>query len=158
LPPRKCAGHYQCKALFSNCLSRRRISRLNRDLEQQFTAWRERQLQEHRRILYVDGIHFSIRHGDKADATITLTALGGDLEGYKEVLALRACAEEDNAGWASVLQDRRARGATSMELIVTDGHDGLRAEVRELFSATPRQRCLLHKPRNVLNAVPRRVR
>jgi len=25
-------------------------------------------------------------------------------------------------------------------------------------SATPRQRCLLHKQRNVLNAVPRRVR
>ena len=27
------------------------ISRLNRDLEQQFTAWRERRLQEHWRIL-----------------------------------------------------------------------------------------------------------
>jgi putative transposase len=30
--------------------------------------------------------------------------------------------------------------------------------VIELFPATPRQRCLLHKQRNVLNAVPRRVR
>ena len=33
------------------------ISRLNRDLEQQFTAWRERRLQEHGRVLYLDGIH-----------------------------------------------------------------------------------------------------
>jgi transposase-like protein len=40
------------------------ISRLNRDLEQQFTAWRERPLQEHWRILYLDGIHFSVRHGE----------------------------------------------------------------------------------------------
>ena len=134
------------------------ISRLNQDLEQQFITWRERRLQEHWRILYLDGIHFEVRHGDQADATVVLTALGVDLAGNKEVLALRACAEEDKDGWVSVLQDLRARGATQMDLIVTDGHDGLLAAVRELFGATPRQRCLLHKQRNVLNAVPRRVR
>jgi putative transposase len=134
------------------------ISRLNRDLEQQFTAWRERRLQEHWRILYLDGIHFSVRHGDKADATIILTALGVDLAGNKEVLALRACAEESKEGWMSVLEDLRTRGATQIDLIVTDGHEGLLAAVKALFSATPRQRCLLHKQRNVLNAVPRRVR
>ena len=50
------------------------ISRLNQDLEQQFQAWRERPLQEHWRILYLDGVHFSIRHGEKADSTIILTA------------------------------------------------------------------------------------
>jgi Transposase, Mutator family len=74
------------------------------------------------------------------------------------VLALRACAEEDKDGWACLLQDLRSRGATQIDLIVTDGHDGLLAAVAELFSATPRQRCLVHKQRNVLNAVPRRVR
>jgi putative transposase len=41
---------------------------------------------------------------------------------------------------------------------VTDGHDGLLAAVNELFAATPRQRCLVHKQRNVLNAIPRRER
>src|SRR5258708_14322222 len=134
------------------------ISRLNRDLEQQFTAWRERRLQEHWRILYLDGIHFSVRHGDQADSTMILVALGVDLEGNKEVLALRACAEEGNEGWGSVLEDLRARGAIQIDLIVTDGHEGLLAAVQALFLATPRQRCLLHKQRNVLNAVPRRVR
>jgi len=127
------------------------VSRLNRDLEQQFTAWRERRLQEHWRILYLDGIHFSVRHGDQADSTVILTALGVDL-------ALRACAEESKEGWVSVLEDLRRRGATQVDLIVTDGHDGLLAAVNALFAATPRQRCLLHKQRNVLNAVPRRVR
>ena len=134
------------------------ISRLNQDLEQQFTAWRERRLQGHWRILYLDGIHFSVRHGDQADPTVILTALGVDLAGNKEVLALRACAEESKEGWTSVLEDLRTRGATQMDLIVTDGHEGLLAAVQALFSATPRQRCLLHKQRNVLNAVPRRVR
>jgi putative transposase len=134
------------------------ISRLNQTLTQQFDTWRERPLQEHWRILYLDGVHFSIRHGDKADSTIILTALGVDLEGNKEVLALRACAEEDKDGWTCLLQDLRSRGATHIDLIVSDGHDGLLAAVAELFSATPRQRCLLHKQRNVLNAIPRRER
>jgi len=134
------------------------ISRLNQSLTQHYETWRERPLQTHWRVLYLDGVHFSIRHGDKADATIILTALGVDLEGNKEVLALRACAEESKEGWLSLLQDLRTRGATQIDLIVTDGHDGLLAAVSELFSATPRQRCLLHKQRNVLSAIPRRER
>ena len=134
------------------------ISRLNQTLTQQFEIWRQRPLQTHWRVLYLDGVHFSIRHGDKADSTIILTALGVDLEGNKEVLALRACAEENKEGWVSLLQDLRTRGATQIDLIVTDGHDGLLAAVSELFSATPRQRCLVHKQRNVLSAIPRRER
>ena len=55
-------------------------------------------------------------------------------------------------------QDLRRRGATHIALIVIDGHDGLIAAVSELFTATPRQRCLVHKQRNVLNAIPRRER
>ena len=109
-------------------------------------------------MLYLDGVHFSIRHGGKADATIILTALGGDLEGNKEVLALHACAEESKEGWLVLLQDLRTRGATQIDLIVTDGHDGLLAALTELFSATPRQRCLVHKQPNVLAAIPRRER
>jgi len=79
-------------------------------------------------------------------------------EGNKEVLALRACAEEDKDGWSCLFQDLRTRGATQMALIVTDGHEGLLAAVSPLFSATPRQRCVVHKQRNVLNAVPHRER
>jgi transposase-like protein len=134
------------------------ISRLNQTLTQQFETWRQRRLQEHWRVLYLDGVHFSIRHGDKADATIILTALGVDLEGNKEVLSLGACAEEGKDGWISVLQDLRTRGATQIDLIVTDGHEGVLAAVSELFPATPRQRCLVHKQRNVLMAIPRRER
>lgn len=134
------------------------VSWLNQTLTQQFEAWRERPLQGHWRVLYLDGIHFKIRHGEQCDTSIILTVLGVDLEGKKEVLALRVCAEEDKEGWLAVLQDIRTRGATQVDLLVTDGHDGLLAAVGELFAATPRQCCLLHKQRNVLNAIPRRER
>jgi transposase-like protein len=65
------------------------VSRLNHTLTEQYEAWRERPLLPHYRILYLDGIHFTIRHGEKTDSTILLTALGVDLEGKKDILALR---------------------------------------------------------------------
>src|SRR5437868_11393390 len=132
------------------------VSRLNQTLTEQFEIWRERPLLTHYRILYLDGIHFTVRHGEKTDSTIILTALGVDLEGNKDVLALRACAEEDKDGWSCLLQDVRRRGATQMDLIVTDGHDGLLAAVSALFTATPRQRCVVQKQRNVMNAIAHR--
>lgn len=134
------------------------VSRLNQSLTQQFETWRQHPLQPHWRILYLDGIHFDVRHGDQTDSTILLTVLGVDLEGNKEVLALGACAEESQEGWMGLLQDVRNRGATQVDLIVTDGHDGLLAAVKALFAATPRQRCVVHKERNVLSAIPKRER
>ena len=92
----------------------------------------------------------------KTDATMILTALGVDLEGSREVLAFRACAEEDKDGWSCLIQDLRNRGVTEVDLIVTDGHDGLLAAVSALFPATLRQCCLVHKQRNVMNAIPKR--
>ncbi len=132
------------------------VSRLNQTLTEQYEAWRERPLQTHYRVVYLDGIHFTVRHGAKTDATIILTALGVDLEGGREVLALRACAEESKDGWNCLLQDLRTRGVSHIDLMVTDGHDGLLAAISSLFPTTLRQRCLVHKQRNVMNAIPRR--
>ncbi len=132
------------------------VSRLNQTLTEQYEAWRERPLQTHYRVVYLDGIHCTVRHGAKTDATIILTALGVDLEGGREVLALRACAEESKDGWNCLLQDLRTRGVSHIDLMVTDGHDGLLAAISSLFPTTLRQRCLVHKQRNVMNAIPRR--
>ncbi len=124
------------------------VSRLNQTLTEQFETWRERALLTHYRILSLDGIHLTVRHGEKTDSTIILTALGVDMEGAKEVLALRACAEETKDGWSCLIQDLRNRGVVEIDLIVTDGHDGLLAAVASLFPATLRQRCLVHKQRS----------
>lgn len=121
------------------------VSRLNQTLTEQSEAWRERPLQSHYRVVYLDGIHFTVRHGTQTDATIILTALGVDLEGAREVLAFRAGAQESKDGWSCLLQDLRSRGATQIDLLVTDGHEGLLAAVADLFLTTLRQRCLLHK-------------
>ena len=132
------------------------VSRLNHTLTEQYEAWRERPLLAHYRIIYLDGIHFTVRHGKETDATMILTALGVDLEGSREVLAFRACAEESQDGWSCLLQDLRSRGLKEVDLFVTDGADGLLAALADLFPATRRQRCLIHKQRNVKSAIPKR--
>src|SRR5258708_19461422 len=93
------------------------VSRLNHTLTEQYETWRERPLLPHYRILYLDGIHYTVRHGVHTDSTIILTALGVDLEGNKDVLALRACAEEDKDGWNCLLQDLHTRVASQMHLL-----------------------------------------
>jgi transposase-like protein len=132
------------------------VSRLNHTLTEQFEAWRCRPLPGHWRVLYLDGIYFEVRHGDQVDPTIILAVMGVALEGTKDILAIRACAQESREGWLAVLQDLRSRGVSDVDLIVTDGHEGLLAAVAALFTATPRQRCLVHKQRNVMSAIPKR--
>jgi putative transposase len=131
------------------------VSRLNQTLTEQYQAWRERPLLAHYRVIYLDGIHFTVRHGEQTDATMILTALGVDLEGSREVLASRASAEESKEGWCALLQDLRTRGVERIDLLVTDGHEGLLAAVAELFPTILRQRCLVHKHRNVMSAIPK---
>jgi transposase-like protein len=54
------------------------VSRLNQTLTEQFEGWRERPLLAHYRILYLDGIHFRVRHGTQTDSTVILTAQSWD--------------------------------------------------------------------------------
>ena len=41
---------------------------------------------------------------------------------------------------------------------MTNGHEDLLAAVSALFTATSRQRCVVHQQRNVLNAIPHQER
>ena len=81
-------------------------------------------------------MHFTVLHGDQTDSTVVLTALGVELEGSREVLALRACAEESKDDWSCLLQDLRTRGVIEIDLFVTDGHEGILAAISSLFPAT----------------------
>lgn len=138
--------------------SRSAVSRLNSDLTAQFKEWRERPLKAEWRIFYPDGVYYEVTHGEKADRMVILTVLGVDPSGNKEILGLRLSGEESKEGWLALLEDVRKRGVEKLDLAVTDGNDGLLAALKEVFPATPRQRCVVHKQRNVVSAVPKRVR
>lgn len=63
------------------------VSRRNHTLTGPSEAWRERPLLAPSRVGYLDGVPFTVRQGEQTDATMIFTALGGDLEGSREVLA-----------------------------------------------------------------------
>lgn len=56
------------------------MTRLNHTLIEQYSMWRERPLLPHYRVLYLDGIHFTVRHDTQTASAIILTAPGVDLE------------------------------------------------------------------------------
>src|SRR5690348_2495127 len=95
---------------------------LNQALTEQYEAWRERRLLAHYRIIYLDGIHFTVRHASQTDATMILTALGVESCGQPRSAGLACvCGRRDKDGWSCLLQDLRTRGMTEVDLIVTDG-------------------------------------
>jgi putative transposase len=138
--------------------SKSAVSRLNADLLAQFKQWRERPLASHWRIFYLDGIYLDVRHGEATDRMVVLAVLAVDQQGHKELLGLSMSAEESKEGWLNLLLDLRRRGVEAVDLVVTDGNDGLLAALREVFPTTPRQHCIVHKHRNVAQALPKRVR
>ena len=58
--------------------------------------------------------------------------------------------------WKGVLNDLVERGLESPQLIITDGNPGLLKAINDIWPEVPRQRCTVHRIRNVLARVPRK--
>ena len=126
------------------------------DFDKECEAWRTRPLQEHYRVIYLAGVYFPILHEDRRDQTALLVALGVDLSGVKEVLAVQVGMQESRESWAALLANLKGRGVAAVDLVVSDGDAGLIGAVEQGFPFCKRQRCLLHKMRNTLASIPQR--
>jgi transposase-like protein len=69
-------------------------------------------------------------------------------------LALAEGYRESEESWKEVFRDLKKRGVSWIGLVVGDGIKGLWKAVRECFPHAYRQRCWVHKMRNVLDKVP----
>ena len=63
-------------------------------------------------------------------------------------------AGESADAWHGFLQDLKDRGLPSPLLVISDGAPGLIAAIEQAFPKALRQRCLVHRARNVLAKVP----
>lgn len=145
------------ETLTGKALSASAISRLNGTLTEQYKEWQQRPLPPHYRIFYLDAVRYQVRHKEATDPLVILAVLAVDLDGQKELIALKAYGEENGAGWESILNEVRGRGVEKVDVIVTDGHKGIISACAKIFTSTPRQRCLLHKERDIMAAFPNRV-
>ena len=118
-------------------------------------AFHRRPLQDHYRVLVLDGVVLKRRTGAGAIARPVLVALGLRPDGRKEVIDFRLAMAESAAQWELFLGDlvRRGLSGERLEMLCVDGGAGLLAALPTAFPKVPVQRCWAHKIRNILNKV-----
>jgi len=137
-------------------LSRSSVSRANRALKEAFNNWRHRDLSiEDIIYLFLDGIYLGVR-GRSRDKEAVLVAHGITREGKRIVLHLSLGGRESTESWKGVLNDLVERGLRRPQLITIDGNPGLLRAIRDVWPEVPRQRCAVHRIRNVLARVPKK--
>lgn len=75
-------------------------------------------------------------------------------EGRPVLVGLEPGASESTDAWRDFLDGMVARGLRAPLLVVSDGAPGLIGAVELVFPHSLRQRCLIHRARNVLAKVP----
>ncbi len=137
-------------------LSPTAISRLTAKWQSEYYAFRKRDLSsEAYAYIWVDGVHFNVRLED--DRLCTLVVLGVRADGTKQLLAVEDGYRESEESWSELLRDLSRRGMKSPLLAIGDGALGFWAGVRNVWPETKKQLCWVHKIKNVLDKLPKRL-
>jgi len=139
-------------------LSASSITQLKKCWEKEFDEWRTRPITGEYAYIWVDGVHVSIRLGEDKRLCL-LVVIGVDKSGEKHLLAVEPGYRESSDSWAAVLRNLHARGFKAPLLAVGDGALGFWNALRSVdgFQETLEQRCWVHKIRNVLDVLPKRL-
>ena len=146
------------EALFTDAggeslLSRTAVSEITERLWAEYQAFAGRDLAEFEILyLFVDGIAERLHLGQPREAV--LAAWGILADGAKVLLHLAPGTKEDTASCREFFHDMRRRGLSDPLLAVSDGAPGVIRAIEECFPRAARQRCLVHKMRNLLSKVP----
>ena len=139
-------------------LSRSAVSVLSESVWEDYQAFCQRDLSGFAiEYLFLDAVFESLRQqGGGKEGLLCAWAICAD--GRKVLLHLALGNKESYQNWLDFLRDLLERGLGQPVLITTDGAPGLVRAVEEVFAHSLRQRCLVHKVRNVTDKVPDSVR
>jgi putative transposase len=135
-------------------LSKSTVSRICEVIKQEFDAWKTRDLHGiELEYLFLDGSHFRMHPGARAEPV--LCAWGITTQGSPVLVGLTPGSDEGHDPWAGFLGDLVGRGLRAPLLVITDGAPGLVGAVELVLPNSLRQRCLIHRCRNLLARVPK---
>lgn len=122
------------------------------DAEAEVLAWLARPITGDIRYLMLDGIFISKKRVTTRCEPV-LTAIGITDAGDKHVLGVIAAPNESFESWSALLQQLKRRGldAGKLRLVASDGCAGIIKALGEELPDVPRQRCTVHKTRNILH-------
>lgn len=130
------------------------VSQLCAALDEKVSKFREGPLGEVR-YLWVDALYEKVRVDDRVESMAVVTAIGVNLEGFRQVLGVDLIPAESEEGWSQFFKSLKERGLHGVKLVISDAHAGLKAAVSKVMKAEW-QRCKVHFYRNVLAHVPKR--
>ncbi len=133
-------------------LSKSTVSRVCQAIGEEFTAWSSRRLDNlELDYLFLDASMFKMHPGARAEPV--LAAWGITTEGAPVFVALAAGGSESTDAWGDFLDELRARGLRAPLLVISDGAAGLINAAETALPTSLRQRCLIHRCRNLLAKV-----
>lgn len=134
-------------------LSRSTVSRLCGELRARYRAFCARDLAGVELLaLFLDAVYLPTRpRGEKEGV---LVAWGYTTAGERALVAVRLGQRERHLDWLDLGRDLTRRGLRAPWLVASDGAPGLLKAIDELWPEADRQRCSVHRLRNVLAKLP----
>ena len=134
-------------------VSKSTVSRICEAIKDEFDDWKTRDLSGvELDYLFADGSFFRMHPG--APAEPVLVAWGITSTGKPVFLGLEPGSVESTDAWAGFFRGLKARRLRDPLLVITDGGPGLIGAVEIVFDRSLRQRCVIHRARNLLAKVP----
>jgi len=138
-------------------LSAGSIQRLKGKWQVEYQEWKEQDLSGLEVVYqWADGVY--VKAGLEREKAALLIVIGALSNGRKVLLACESGYRESKESWQNLLRDLKKRGLRLGRLTIADGHLGIWSALGEIHPGGEEQRCWNHKIRNVLDALPKRIR
>ncbi len=137
-------------------LSHETVSRLSHELDELVTAFKTSSLQEHYPYLYIDATYLKVFDGVRFVSSAVMVAIGVSASGSREILDITPMESESFATYTEFFDGLKDRGLKKIDLIISDGHRGIKKAAKESFIGSSWQFCSVHLKRNLMKIVAKK--
>jgi transposase-like protein len=135
-------------------VSKSAASQLCRELRSRYLAFCARDLAGIELLaLFLDAVYLKTRPRGQKEGV--LVAWGYSFAGERVLVAVRLGMRERHEDWLDLGRDLAKRGLRAPWLAAGDGAPGLIKAIEELWPSADRQRCTVHRLRNILAKLPK---
>jgi putative transposase len=137
------------KAMGMSGISKSQVSRLCEEIDQRVKVFLDRPIEGDWPYLWIDATYLKVRQAGRIVSVAVIVAVGVNTDGRREVLGMDIGPSEAETFWTAFLRKLTRRGLRGVKLVISDAHEGIKAAVSKILTATW-QRCRVHFMRNVL--------
>lgn len=137
------------KAMGMSGISKSQVSRLCVEIDERVKAFLDLPIEGDWPYLWMDATYIKVRRAGRIVSVAVIIAVGVNSDGRREVLGMAIGHSEAEVFWTDFLRSLARRGLRGVKLVISDSHEGIKASVAKVFSATW-QRCRVHFMRNAL--------